>query len=178
MMHGPALRAEAARRVTRIAATYPAVSIRLRSGDVEVSGDSADSIVRLGWRRGADLDVSCSGPGESQHCPCTASTAVCTSWPWPSGMVQSPVRLPQLAAGAKPSMPLAVTTARANVRTHTVAQTNASATIYLPCVLARGAGARGGGGRAAPATAVQGRINTRYFSPLSQLVGFQGFCTD
>ena len=49
--------------VARIAAAYPAVSIRLRSGDVEVSGDSADSIARLGWRRGADLDVSCSGPG-------------------------------------------------------------------------------------------------------------------
>ena len=62
-MHGPALRAEAGRRVARIAATYPAVPIRLRSGDVEVSGDSADSIARLGWRRGADLDVSCSGPG-------------------------------------------------------------------------------------------------------------------
>jgi len=63
LRHGPALRAKAARRVARIAATYPAVSIRLRSGDVEVSGDSADSIARLGWRRGADLDVSCSGPG-------------------------------------------------------------------------------------------------------------------
>ena len=63
MRHAPALRAEAARRVACIAATYPAVSIHLRSGDVEVSGDSADSIARLGWRRGADLDVSCSGPG-------------------------------------------------------------------------------------------------------------------
>lgn len=63
MRHGPVLRAEVARRVARIAATYPGVSIRLRSGDVEVSGDSADSIARLAWRRGADLDVSCSGPG-------------------------------------------------------------------------------------------------------------------
>jgi len=35
----------------------------LRSGDLEVSGDSADSIAQLGWRRGADLDVSCTGPG-------------------------------------------------------------------------------------------------------------------
>ena len=51
-----------ARRVARIAAAYPAVSIRLRSGDLEVSGDSADSIAQLGWR-GADLDVSRTGPG-------------------------------------------------------------------------------------------------------------------
>ena len=63
MRHGPVLRAEVARRVARIAATQPAVSIRLRRGDVEVRGDSADSIARLGWRRGADLDVSCSGSG-------------------------------------------------------------------------------------------------------------------
>ena len=63
MKRGPALRGEVARRVARIAATYPAVSIRFRSGDVEVSGDSVDSFARLGWRYGADLDVSCSGPG-------------------------------------------------------------------------------------------------------------------
>ena len=60
MRNGPVLRREVARRVARIAAAYPAVSIRLRSGDVEVSGDSADSIARLGWRRGADLgDALC-----------------------------------------------------------------------------------------------------------------------
>jgi len=63
MRHSPVHRGEVARRVARIAATHPAVSIRLRSGDVEVSGASADSIARLAWRRGADLDVSCSGPG-------------------------------------------------------------------------------------------------------------------
>ncbi|HCH99493.1 MAG: hypothetical protein CME00_02415 [Geminicoccus sp.] len=63
LQNGPVLRREVARRVARIAAAYPAVSIRLRSGDLEVSGDSADSIAQLGWRRGADLDVSCTGPG-------------------------------------------------------------------------------------------------------------------
>ncbi len=66
MQSGPVLRREVARRLARIAAAYPAVSIRLRSGDVEVSGDSAASIAQLGWRRGADLDVSCTGPGAEE----------------------------------------------------------------------------------------------------------------
>ena len=66
MQNGPVLRREMAHFVARIAAAHPAVSIRLRSGDVEVSGNSADSIAQLGWRRGADLDVSCTGPGAEE----------------------------------------------------------------------------------------------------------------
>ena len=63
---GPRLRAEVARRVALIAASSPAVSVRLRSGDVEVMADGVDSIKRLGWRDGLDIDVSCTGPGAAQ----------------------------------------------------------------------------------------------------------------
>ena len=58
-----ALRGESARRVARLAASYPAVSVRFRSGNNEADGQNADSIARLGSQSGSDVDLTCSGPG-------------------------------------------------------------------------------------------------------------------
>ena len=63
LKRGSALRGESARRVARIAASYPAVSVRFRRGLNEADGRNADSIARLDFQRGSDVDLSCSGPG-------------------------------------------------------------------------------------------------------------------
>ena len=63
LQRGSALRGESARRVARIAASYPAVSVRFRSGNNEADGRNADSIARLGSQSGSDVDLSCAGPG-------------------------------------------------------------------------------------------------------------------